>query len=280
MGNSVKFACSIISIIVKTQYFHSDTYVTDQAAGNSFICRRLSRSRLMFTLRFLGVVFRSRNLAVNGKYDWNEWTRASFDILRMLEMSGAVFTIKGLDNFRNLRAPAVFISNHMSALETMVFPSLIAPFMDVTFVVKESLVRYPVFGHIMRARKPIVVSRSNSREDLLKVIEEGTKLLEEGTSVIIFPQSTRRPAMVRSEFNSLGTKLAVRAGVTVVPVAIKTDYWRNGRLVKDLGPLDRDQAVNISFGEPVEAGLSPKDIQQKVVEHITTNLTDWGVEVI
>lgn len=36
--------------------------------------------------------------------------------------------------------PVVFVSNHMSTLETFVFPCIIAPVMKVTFVVKDSLV--------------------------------------------------------------------------------------------------------------------------------------------
>jgi 1-acyl-sn-glycerol-3-phosphate acyltransferase len=40
----------------------------------------------------------------------------------------------------------------MSTLETFVLPYLIAPHRPMTFVVKKSLVEYPVFKHVMRAR--------------------------------------------------------------------------------------------------------------------------------
>ena len=45
-------------------------------------------------------------------------------------------------------------------------------------------------------------------------------------------------------------KLAKKAGVQVVPVAIKTDFWGNGKLIKELGPLDRHKPIHIKFGEP------------------------------
>ena len=86
--------------------------------------------------------------------------------------------------------------------------------------------------------------------------------------------------MVRAEFNSLGTKLAARAGVPIVPVAIKTDYWRNGKWIKDLGPLDRKQPVNISFGTPIEAVNNERKAQESIVGYITSRLEAWGVEVI
>jgi len=79
----------------------------------------------------------------------------------------------------------------MSILETFVLPCLIQPHRDVTFVVKESLITYPLFGQVMRSRQPVVVGRDNPREDLKTVLEEGQKRLEANISIIIFPQTTR-----------------------------------------------------------------------------------------
>ena len=80
----------------------------------------------------------------------------------------------------------------MSAMESMIFPCIIAPFREVTFVVKESLTTYPFFGPVMRAREPIAVGRSNSREDFISVMKQGQEFIKEGTSVVIFPQGGRR----------------------------------------------------------------------------------------
>ncbi|HUS86216.1 MAG TPA: lysophospholipid acyltransferase family protein [Bacteroidales bacterium] len=211
--------------------------------------------------------------------DANEWARASIDIMRLLERCGAVFHITGFDNIRHLDEPVIFISNHMSTLETMIFPVLIAPFMDVTFVVKESLVSMPLFSPTMRSRDPIVVSRANSREDLVKVISEGTEKLANGTSIVIFPQSTRREYFNPDEFNSLGVKLASRSGKRIVPMAIRTDFWKNGKLIKDLGPFDRSIPVNIKFGELMEVTGNGREEQQKIVAFVLENLKQWGAKV-
>ena len=50
-----------------------------------------------------------------------------------------------MENIARDPAPVVFIGNHMSTLETMVLPGLIAPHREVTFVVKESLVKPSAF---------------------------------------------------------------------------------------------------------------------------------------
>ena len=77
----------------------------------------------------------------------------------------------------------------MSTLETMILPCLIAPHREVTFVVKESLVSHPLFGHVMRSRNPVVVGRTDARKDFEIVMSKGTELLSEGVSVIIFPRA-------------------------------------------------------------------------------------------
>lgn len=259
---------------MRKQYFEGNTYKT-QIKNRGW----LKKSRFIFILRFFGIVIRSRRLALDGKFNMDEFSRSSFDIFRMLEDSGAVFNIEGFDNIRSLDEPVIFISNHMSTMETQIFPCLIVPFMDVTFVVKESLVNFPFFGPIMRSRDPIVVSRKNSREDLLVVMREGATILSSGKSIIIFPQSTRKEYFNPSEFNSLGVKLAEKTGVRVVPLAIKTDYWKNGKMIKDLGPLDRKQQVHIEIGRPISAEKA-KSAHKEVLDFILPRLKKWGVEVM
>jgi 1-acyl-sn-glycerol-3-phosphate acyltransferase len=198
-------------------------------------------------------------------------------IFRMIEKCGGRFSIRGLNNLKEAEGPVVIVSNHMGTLETMIFPFLIAPIMRVTFVVKDSLVKNKIFGPIMRSRNPIALSRSNSREDLLKVMTEGKKLLKDGISIIIFPQSTRQAGFDPLKFNSLGTKLASRAGAQVIPVAIKTDFWGNGKKIKELGPLNRDHTIFMDFGRPIDVEGTGKEAHQSVINHIDSNLKKWTI---
>ena len=164
----------------------------------------------------------------------------------------------------------------MSTLETMVFPCIIAPLMEVTFVVKDSLVKHPFFGPIMRARKPIVVSRSNSREDFKTVMNLGQALLANGTSIIVFPQNTRTVDFIPKEFNSLGVKLANNAKVQVIPIAIKTDFWGNDKYLKDLGPINRKKPIYMAFGEPFSIAGSGKEENNRIIEFISSHLVKWN----
>jgi 1-acyl-sn-glycerol-3-phosphate acyltransferase len=222
------------------------------------------------------IVFSGSRLAKRGRYGDAEWDANSIDSLRAFERVGGVLEITGTDNFRALDGPCVFIGNHMSTLETMVLPCMIVPFKKVTFVVKQSLVEYPVFKHIMRARDPITVGRTNPREDLKAVLEGGEERLKKGVSLVIFPQTTRTPVFDPAEFNTIGVKLAKRAGVPVVPVALLTDAWGNGKHFKDFGRIDPSKKVYFAFGEPLKITGRGDEEHQRIIEFITGKLKDWG----
>ncbi|MCX6268611.1 MAG: lysophospholipid acyltransferase family protein [Bacteroidetes bacterium] len=253
----------------------ANDYNTPEETPHLLIDRLTFNSRFIFTGLFLKSVFKARRLARNGVYDTRHWVDSSHDIFTDVERCGGRIHITGMDHLRTCRQPVIFLSNHMSTLETMIFPGIIQPLKDVTFVVKEALVNHWAFKDVMRSRNPIVLSRENPREDFRIVMEQGQERLKNKISIIIFPQSTRRVEFRPSEFNSLGTKLAVKAGVQVIPVAIKTDFWGFGKYSSYLGPIDRDNHVHIAFGEPMSVSGSGKEEHLKVIEFIQMHLERW-----
>ena len=237
-------------------------------------------ARMFPTLRFyahmLRVVWVSGNLAKQHNYSGDSWVTSSLGMLDALEMAGVRVHVEGVEKFIGLDSPCVFIGNHMSTLETFILPCLIQPHKDVTFVVKESLVNYPHFGWVLRARDPVVVKRQNPREDLATVLKEGAARLAAGRSVIIFPQSTRSLTLDLTLFNSIGIKLARNAQVPVVPVALKSDAWGCGRILKDFGPVSPRIPVHFKFGDPIVFNDTGKGAHQQVVDFIASNLESWS----
>jgi 1-acyl-sn-glycerol-3-phosphate acyltransferase len=253
-------------------FFPSNTYDTPEATPHRVLDTLFLRTRIYFAGAILREIDRSRRQALAGRYDDEAWAKSSHNIFKIIEGVGGRFHLSGIDNIRNACGPVVFISNHMSALETMVFPCIIAPLKQVTFVVKESLVKGNFFGPVMRSRDPIAVGRASPKEDLQEVMTKGQELLAKGVSIIIFPQNTRQVEFVPEEFNSLGVKLAKKAGVQVIPVAIKTDFWGNGTLIKDFGPLNRQEPIYMAFGEPISISGTGKEEHRRVTEYISTHL--------
>ena len=230
---------------------------------------------LVFYRSFVANVLRSSSLAKRGTYTEEDWVRSCIKILADLEKVGVRFEIEGLDHLSRLESPCVIVANHMSILETVVMPAIIRPFIEMTYVLKQSLFDYPVFKHIVRSFDPIPVSRTNPRQDLKAVLGGGVDRLSRGRSVIVFPQTTRTTSFEPDKFNSIGVKLAQRGDVPVVPLAIVTDAWANGKYLKDIGRIDPTKTVRFSFGAPLAVNGRSADKNQQIIDHIATKLEAW-----
>ncbi len=254
--------------------FHNNRYRTAERKTGFFA--RLFPS-LVFYYRFFVVVSRSASLAKKGRYDWNVWCDSSRDVLEIVESVGADIEVEGVENLQELDTPCVFIGNHMSFLETVILPSIMLPFLKITYVVKESLLEYPIFKHVMRSRNPIAVTRTNPRKDLKTVMTEGVDRLQEGISIIVFPQTTRSTEFDPKQLSTIGVKLAKKAGVPVVPLALKTDALTNGKLLKDFGKIDPTKKLYFSFGQPLDVNSRGGEEHQKVLDFIGSKMQQWHV---
>ena len=224
---------------------------------------------------FIRTVFRANALVRHGQYDDMAWARSTHECLELVERVGISVEITGIGSVAQLDTPCVIISNHMSALETVVLPFIVTQFRPVTFIVKHSLLTYPVFGPILRSREPIGVTRTNPRQDLKAVLEQGADRLGRGISIVVFPQTTRTVEFDPAQFTSIGVKLAQRARVPVVPLALLSDAWGNGSLLKDFGPVDPARDVHFAFGEPLRVQGRGAEEHQEIIRFISAKLAAW-----
>lgn len=250
-----------------------DSYVTDPARASRIFHAVPS---LYFYLRMVGTVFGASRKAKKKKFFHKEWIENSLKIIRYLETVNCRFFVDGKRNFINLEDPCVFVGNHMSTMETFVLGAIIRPHRPVTFVIKDSLIRYPVFKHIMISRNPIVVSRKNPREDFRVVIEQGMEKLSSKVSIVVFPQSARTPVFDPEKFNSIGVKLARKAQVPLVPLALKTDAWGSGWPVKDFGRIRPERLIHFSFGKPMMIQGNGRKEHQQIIDFISGKMDKWN----
>ena len=255
--------------------------ITGGISGGIYKTAKPKRPPVFPTISFyrnvIPIIIDASRTASDGTWLEGQWLKRTMQILENLERVGCSVEVTGLDNVKGLGRPCVFIGNHMSTLETFILPVFVLPIMPATYIVKKSLVEYPVFGNIMRNCDPITVTRTDPRKDLKEVLEQGTrKLTKEGTSIIVFPQTTRSHTFDRSRFNSIGVKLARRAGVPLVPVAIKTDAWGRGWPIKDLGRIRPEIPIHFAFGEPMEVTGNGRDQHEQVIRFIEEKIDQWG----
>ncbi|MBW2690581.1 MAG: 1-acyl-sn-glycerol-3-phosphate acyltransferase, partial [Deltaproteobacteria bacterium] len=99
--------------------------------------------------------------------------------------------------------------------------------------------------------------------------------LEQGRSLVIFPQHTRTVDFDPKQFNSIGIKLAKRTGAIVVPVALLTWAWSSGKAIKDFGPIIPSRTIHFAVGEPMEVVGKGQEEQAKIVAFIEEHLKKW-----
>jgi len=235
--------------------------------------------------RFPGAVFYSQTLldvlvasrrCMKNTYTTEKKIESSAGVLKTLERIGVEFVVENMTAFTQLKSPCVFVANHMSVLETFVLPCFIMPYRKITFVLKKSLTEYPVVRHIINNLQPIVVDRKNPRSDLKAVLDQGFHCLKQNISILIFPQTTRSSHFDPAKFNTLGIKLARKSHLPIIPIALKTDAWGIGRLLKDLGKIDPSKPVRMAFGDPITITGNGKEQHQKIIDFIAEKLQSWS----
>jgi 1-acyl-sn-glycerol-3-phosphate acyltransferase len=228
-----------------------------------------------FYCTLIFIVLKASKVAQKGVYGDDDWVESSYAVLRSLEKVGVRVDVSGIDNVKNTVGPVIIVGNHMSMMETLILPGIVQPIKPLTFVVKEALLNYPVFKHVMRSRNPVAVTRINPRQDLKTVLSEGVDRIENNISVVVFPQTTRAHSFDPSQMSSIGVKLAKKAGVTIIPLALKTDCWENGRKMKDFGRLNLSKTAYFSFGPPLVITGKGDNEQEQINSFISSKLAEW-----
>ncbi|MDO5537829.1 MAG: lysophospholipid acyltransferase family protein [Desulfovibrionaceae bacterium] len=254
-------------------YFPGDTYVSPVTVPN--LVSRVFPSPSFYARVFLKTTHWLTSRAAKGLCDDEHWCYASAMVAEDCERSGLRFHVMGMDILEKMDGPCVIVANHMSTLETFILPAIVRPRFPVTFIVKRSLVEMRFFGPVMRSRDPVVVDRKNPREDLTTIMREGVDRLKKGVSVIVFPQYTRALHFDPSHFNTIGVKLARKAGVPVVPLALKTDAWGQGKKIKELGPVRPDNDVMFRFFPPITIEGSGHAEHKAILECISSHMNYW-----
>ena len=262
--------------LASNNLFKGDSYDTPEGK-RSFFNKLVLGSRVDFYVRNFAVFQQSGACAGRGELDGFNQIKYSNMNVDVVEKCGGKIHLRGLDKVRAVNhAPVVVIGNHMSLLETALLHAVIRAHIDFSFVIKESLLKIPYFGNILRALDAVAVGRSDPREDFKLVMSEGTRILNSGRSIIIFPQSTRSVEFNVDQFNSIGVKLARSAGVQVLPMALKTDFVPTGKLVRDLGPVNRKHEIWFEFGDAITIEGNGKAQHNEIAQFIKSRLDEWN----
>ena len=207
------------------------------------------------------------------------WGLCCFKTFQKAEKFGIKVTVDGWENRKDYKGPVVYLANHMSTLETIMLPPILLTYGPFNVFVKASLSRLPALKRAAAHMGLIPLGRKSPREDLMQVFNEGVARIREGNSVLIFPQGSRERVFSRKIYSSIGAKLAEKAGVPVIPIAVKTDCSPtrpDGKgWLKDFGTVDPSKEIRLRCGPPITG--SSKEMHQKVFDWIKAQLEEWGL---
>jgi 1-acyl-sn-glycerol-3-phosphate acyltransferase len=216
---------------------------------------------------------------ISGSMTQDQWAHYCFPPIPKAESYGVPVILDGWKERQSYEGPVIYLSNHMSTLETLLLPAVTLTYGPLSTVVKESLSHLPFLRKAAIDMKLIPIGRKSPREDLVAIFSEGAKAIQENRSVLIFPQGTRSEVFSAKKFSSIGAKLAEKTGAYVCPVAVKTDIQStrpNGKgWFKDFGTVDTSKDIRLRAG-PLLKGTA-KEINKAAFDWIKAQLDEWGM---
>ncbi|MDL1963368.1 MAG: 1-acyl-sn-glycerol-3-phosphate acyltransferase [Deltaproteobacteria bacterium] len=155
----------------------------------------------------VSLINRNGDLAYNITKTWAKF---------VLAVSRIKVTVQGSHNIRPDRS-YIYMSNHQSNFD---IPVALAYFpFKFRWVAKTELFKIPIFGNAMHRIGHISIDRSNRRA-AFKSLKKAARNIQEGVSVLIYPEGTRSKDGNIGPFKNGGFVLAVESGASIVPVII------------------------------------------------------------
>lgn len=177
----------------------------------------------------------------------------------MIWITGTKVDVKGLENIPK-DGGVLFVSNHRGVFDIHTgfgyTPKLFG------FVAKKEIQSYLLLSNWMTLANCLFLDRKNVKNGM-KTILEGIEKLKQGTSVWICPEGTRSKAediLELKEFHEGSFKMAEKAGVPVVPVAITGTAEMFERQL----PAIKKSHIVLEFGKPIYIDELDKQTQKRI----------------
>lgn len=174
---------------------------------------------------------------------------------RLLRLAGAKIIVTGQENMPE--GAAVVIANHQGNFDIPIMLSLVGR--PRGLIAKKELSRLPGVSTWMRHLHCLFVDRSNPRAGA-ETILEGSKLLESGHGLTVFPEGTRSRGGPVKPFKAGAFRIATRAGAPIVPVTIDGSHQL---MEAHHGWFIHPATVYVTIHKPVETkNLSREQIRE------------------
>jgi 1-acyl-sn-glycerol-3-phosphate acyltransferase len=217
---------------------------------------------LAFNLGFFGVTAALAVLCLPllARPDWTRvvlhlWSRA---VIALLPVAGIRLRVTGLEHIPP--GGCVIASKHQSAFDTVVWFALVP---RATYVLKQELLRIPLYGWFARRAGMIAVDRSGGGVALRRMLRAASEAARDDQQIVIFPEGTRTAPGQRPRLQPGIVGIAAATGAPVVPVATDSGLvWGRRAFLK------RPGLIQISVRAPLPPNMQRGDLLAALSEAI------------
>ena len=172
--------------------------------------------------------------------------------------------IKGKDNM--IKDEKFFIaSSHQSMFETFFLQTI---FNSPVFILKNELIKIPIFGWYLKKIGSIPIKRDKVTKDNLNFFEDiSEKIQNSKRPIVIFPQATRVLPEDRPPFKKGASRIYEELDILCQPVAINSGYvWPKKGIKKT------NKVITISILKPIKPGLQKEEFLKMLEKNIYDEL--------
>jgi len=215
-----------------------------------------------------GLLTRSRRRGVNF------FTTAFPQML--LAINGVTLNVLGGENLKKKR-PAIFIFNHRNNFDPVIVGAMVRD--NWTGVGKKELQKDPIIGTIGKLVDTVFIDREDQKS-AVESLRSAEELARKGLSVVIAPEGTRLDTRSVGPFKKGPFRLAMSAGVPIVPIVIRNAETISARNSSTLHPGKVDVVV---YPPLSVADWTLEDLTERIAEvrqlYVDT-LKDWPVGAV
>ena len=201
----------------------------------------------------------SKSIALPAKI----WIRGIFICLKYI--CGVTHEIRGLTNLSD--EPVIIVSKHQSAFETF---ALYYYLKKSFFIHKKQLFYIPIFGQYLMKHNMVSIDRAGQASTMRKMITDVKKKLDSGSTIIIFPEGTRKKPGAKADYKTGFIGIYNTSKRRLQPVALNSGlFWQKGLKIIKRGH------IIIEFLPQIDIGLDKKEVLNKVentIESATNKL--------
>jgi 1-acyl-sn-glycerol-3-phosphate acyltransferase len=185
---------------------------------------------------------------------------------------------RGLDRLEGLDGPVIFAANHHSHVDTpLLLTSIPEPWRHRTFVgaAADYFFGNRVTGTLSAlALNAVPIERTRISRDSA---DRAARLLDDGWSLVIFPEGGRSPDGWGQEFRGGAAYLSLRCGVPIVPVHLAG----TNRVLAKGDTVPKRANTTVTFGRPIAPGEGDDTrrlaatLERRVAELADEATSDW-----